>query len=83
MDLRLIIVVGLSEVAALFFVWRLWRRRQKRSLAFRVCWSLLLLVPVVGILFYGLSSNEATETSPGWGGENNQGWGDDYTGYHP
>src|SRR5690349_1772174 len=77
MDLRLILL-GICEIAALIFIWRLWRRHKRRSLALRICWTLLLLAPVAGIIFYGLALNDPSE-KPGWGGENNQGWGDDYT----
>jgi hypothetical protein len=81
MDVGLIIL-GICEAAGLFFIWRLWRRHKTRSLAFRICWSLLLLIPVLGVLFYGLELNAPSE-KPGWGSENNQGWGDDYTNYRP
>lgn len=77
-----LIFLGLSEVAALFFILRLWRRSPRRPLPYRIFWSVLLVVPVVGVLFYGLASNDPPE-KPGWGGENNQGWGDDTTNYHP
>jgi len=77
-----LIILGICEIAALFFVWRLWRHHQGRSLAFRICWTLLLAVPVIGIIFYGLALNDPSE-KPGWGDENNQGWGDDYTNYRP
>ena len=81
MELGLIIISGL-EILAGYFIWRLWQGPAKRSLAFRLCWTILLLVPVLGIVFYGFALNDPSE-KPGWGGENNQGWGDDYTNYRP
>jgi len=77
-----LIIIALFELLALFCIWRLWRRHRRRSLAFRIGWSLLLLVPVLGVVFYGLATNDPSE-KPGWGSENNQGWGDDYTNYRP
>jgi uncharacterized membrane protein len=74
MEVGLIIVSGL-ELTAVYLIWRLWQRHHRRSLVFRICWSLLLLVPVLGIIFYRLAVNEPSE-KPGWGSENNQGWGD-------
>ena len=74
MEVGLIIVSGL-EITAVYLIWRLWRCHHRRSLTFRICWSLVLLVPVLGIVFYGLAVNEPSD-KPGWGSENNQGWGD-------
>ena len=81
MKLGLIVISGF-EAAAIYVIWRLWRRQPRRSLAFRICWSLLLLFPVLGIVLYGFVSNDPSD-KPGWGSENNQGWGDDFTHYHP
>jgi hypothetical protein len=69
------IILFVSEVAGLYFVWRLWRRKNGRSLGFRIFWTVLLLVPVLGVIFYGLAANDPPE-KPGWPDENNQGWGD-------
>src|ERR1044071_4312725 len=77
-----LIILGICEIAAMIFIWRLWRRHHRRSLAFCICWSVVLAVPVGGIIFYGLALNDPSEQS-GWGDENNQGWGDDYTNYRP
>jgi len=77
-----LIILGICELAALFFIWRLWRQSPNKSFAYRICWSLVLAVPAIGVIFYGLATNDPSE-KPGWGDENNQGWGDDSTNYHP
>lgn len=47
-----IIVVALLEVAALFAVMRVWRQKRRHWVS-KLLWSVLLLVPVLGLLFYG------------------------------
>ena len=76
-----LIILGVCELAGVYFVWRLWRSHCGRSLGFRIFWSVLLLVPVLGIIFYGITANDPSE-KPGWPDENNQGWGD-YPSDHP
>lgn len=70
-----LVIISLFELVAVYLIWRLWDGHVRRSWAFRIGWSLLLLIPVLGIIFYGLAVNDPPE-KPGWGSENNQGWGD-------
>lgn len=46
-------VVGALEIVALYLIFRLWRRRSL-GLISRVVWTLILLVPLIGLLIYGL-----------------------------
>lgn len=75
-----LIIVFVFELLGVYFIWRLWCR-SSRSWGFRIFWSVLLLVPVLGIIFYGLTVNDPSE-KPGSPDENNQGWGD-YPSEHP
>jgi hypothetical protein len=68
-------VLAACELLGLYLLWRLWRCKNSRSLHFRIFWSVLLLVPVLGVVFYGLAANDPSE-KPGEPDENNQGWGD-------
>ena len=52
MDRSAIIVFVVLEVMALIVVARLWLRRRHRIIP-RILWSLLLLVPLFGLLMYG------------------------------
>ncbi len=55
------VVFGCAEAVAFIFVWRLWLKRRKTSLASRVFWSVVLLVPVLGILLYGFCLSNPDE----------------------
>lgn len=50
MDLAFWILCGVSWLIALVCLFRLWRRKDR--LIVRLVWSLLLLVPILGPLFY-------------------------------
>jgi hypothetical protein len=80
MDARTLLV-ALCEAAGLFLIWRLWRRRNT-SLAFRILWSLVLLIPAFGIVFYGLLLSDPAE-DPGRGAENAHACGEDGTNHPP
>ncbi len=49
-------VLTILEIISLVMIWRLWRRGRKRPFLFRCLWTLVLLVPVVGPLFYGFTA---------------------------
>ena len=51
------IIFGACELIALFFIVRLWRRRPLRVVS-SVIWSLVLLVPVLGLLLYVFLSED-------------------------
>jgi uncharacterized protein with PQ loop repeat len=58
-------IVGLVvlECISIFFVIRLWRRRRKMSVWSRCFWSIILLVPLFGWLFYGFVVTDSQEHS--------------------
>ncbi len=47
-----IIVLALLELAAFFAIARLWQQK-RRHWASKLSWSVLILVPFFGLLFYG------------------------------
>jgi hypothetical protein len=50
LDAALIAVISLVGVATLV---HLWRRREERRLAFKLVWSAVVLLPLIGPLLYG------------------------------
>jgi hypothetical protein len=48
-----IFVLAVLESISVLLILRLWARKRKTSLLFRLFWSLALLVPFLGPLFYG------------------------------
>lgn len=58
MDTKLVIVLALFEMAALILVARLWLCRRRMRIVPRVFWSLVLLVPVFGLMLYALIHND-------------------------
>jgi len=59
-----IIVLSVLESISLFVIFRLWTRKRKPSLLSRCFWSIVLLIPLLGLVFYGFVAN-----SPEWHGE--------------
>jgi hypothetical protein len=51
MDTFVIIVLSLLEVVALYTIGRLWLRRRLRIVP-RIFWSVVLLVPLFGLLMF-------------------------------
>ncbi|HEX7861981.1 MAG TPA: hypothetical protein VF773_16730 [Verrucomicrobiae bacterium] len=47
-----LVVIALAEVFGIYCVYKLWRRRDYESVVVKVFSSLVLLVPVVGPVFY-------------------------------
>jgi hypothetical protein len=47
-----IVIVAISEIAASFIICRLWSKRRPRSITFRIFWSLILLIPLLGPVLY-------------------------------
>jgi len=56
-----IVAFGVLEVAGLFFVVRLWLRPRRTGVVARVIWSLILLVPLFGLIIYGFLRNDPDE----------------------
>jgi hypothetical protein len=49
------------EAVAVFFIIRLWRSKSGHSVAAKLGWSLVLLLPALGLMLYGLSFAGPTE----------------------
>ena len=52
MTVAQIIMLGLVELVAAIFIARLWIKRRHKNLIARLIWSVVLLIPVFGILTY-------------------------------
>ena len=46
------IVLGLLELVALWVMIKLWRQK-RRSWVTKLLWSIVLLIPFLGLIFYG------------------------------
>jgi hypothetical protein len=55
MNWQLLVALIIAEVIAIVAIAIVWRRRKMRWPA-KLCWTLVLFVPVLGVLFYGLLS---------------------------
>ncbi len=56
-----LIVLGLLELAAVAMIVRLWLKQTPRRWWKRILWSVILLVPLFGILAYGLMTMNMDE----------------------
>jgi len=74
LEVAAIMALSLLELVGLLFIVRLWRSKAKSSLGYRLWWSAWLLVPLLGVLLYGLITEEPP-LKPGWPDEGGQGWG--------
>jgi len=52
-----IIVSAVFESIGLFVIFRLWTRKRKSSLLSRCFWSIVLLIPLLGLVLYGFVAN--------------------------
>jgi hypothetical protein len=59
-----IILLGLLEMIAWVVIVRLWLRRRHRILP-RILWSVVLLVPLFGLVFYGFIASDLEKHSLG------------------
>jgi hypothetical protein len=72
LDTPSIVVLSVCEIVALATIVHLWvRRRRRMRVVTRLLWSAVLLVPLFGVLFYGLTrpdpdahSDELEERGP-------------------
>ena len=53
MNVYLLVVLALLECASLVAIIRLWTRKPRQSLSSCCFWSVVLLIPLFGLLFYG------------------------------
>jgi len=47
------VLLGAAEAVAMWFVVQLWRKHRQLSVISRLVWSGILLVPVLGVIYYG------------------------------
>jgi hypothetical protein len=52
-DRKTIAILFICEAVALIPIFRLWRSRGSTIIS-RVAWTIVLLVPFIGVVFYGL-----------------------------
>jgi hypothetical protein len=64
-DTPTIVALSLCEVVALVAIVHLWIRRRRTRLITRLLWSVVLLVPLFGVLFYGLTRSDPEAHSDG------------------
>jgi hypothetical protein len=57
-DSSVILALSLCEVVALAVIAHLWLRKRRMRIITRALWSLVLLVPLFGVLFYGLTRSD-------------------------
>src|SRR3954465_5413844 len=57
-DMKAGLVLGVCELAALFVIMRLWSRKRRMRVIPRLLWSVVLLIPFFGILFYGFTRSD-------------------------
>lgn len=58
-----LLVLGGAELVALVFIIRLWLKRRHKRVWARVAWSLVLLIPILGVIGYGLVTTNPDEHS--------------------
>ena len=56
-----ILLLGVLELIALIAIVRLWRKRRHGRPIIRLVWSVILLVPLFGILAYGFLTVDPDE----------------------
>lgn len=64
MDKFTIIVIGVLELVTLIVIVRLWLCRRHRLIP-RILWSIVLVVPVLGLLMYAFLASGEPEKNPG------------------
>jgi O-antigen/teichoic acid export membrane protein len=62
MNTSAVILIAILEAVALVFIVRLWVRCSHRIVV-RIVWSLILLVPLFGLLMFGLVGSEPKKHS--------------------
>jgi len=58
MNTLAVVIVSVLEIGALAVIARLWLRPRRMSMAARIFWSILLLLPGFGLMMYGFIQNE-------------------------
>ena len=57
-DIPMIVALSICEFVALIAIVHLWFRKRRMRIITRLLWSVVLLVPVFGVLFYGLTRSD-------------------------
>jgi hypothetical protein len=55
LDTPTIVALSICELVALLTIVNLWFRKRRMRVVTRLLWSVVLLVPLFGVLFYGLT----------------------------
>jgi hypothetical protein len=58
LDPPTIVALSLCEIVALTAIVHLWFRKRRTPTISRLLWSVVLLIPVVGVLFYSLTRSD-------------------------
>jgi hypothetical protein len=61
MKISQLIILGLLELVSVVLIVRLWLKRRHKNIAVRIFWSVVLLVPLFGPLFYGFICTDPDE----------------------
>ena len=58
LDTKAIVILSVCELAALIAIVRLWSRKRRMRVITRLLWSVVLLIPFFGLLFYGFTRSD-------------------------
>ena len=58
LDTPTIVALSICEFVALLTIAHLWFRKHRMRVVTRLLWSIVLLVPLFGVLFYGLTRSD-------------------------
>jgi hypothetical protein len=58
LDASAIVILSVCELAALIAIVRLWTRKHRMHVVVRLLWSIVLLMPFFGLLFYGFTRSD-------------------------
>jgi hypothetical protein len=81
LDTPTIVALSICEFVALFTIVNLWSRKRRMHVVIRLLWSVVLLVPLFGVLFYGLTRSDP-EAHADDVGDHSSGGGVGDTGHH-
>jgi hypothetical protein len=81
LDTPTIIALSICEFVALLTIVNLWFRKRRMRVITRLLWSVVLLVPLFGVLLYGLTRSDP-EAHGEDVGDHSSGGGVGDTGHH-
>ena len=65
LDTSAIVALSICELVALIAIVRLWSGKRRMHAVARLLWSVVLLVPFFGLLFYGFTRSDPEGHSDG------------------